>query len=243
LRAALPPLPPREPCKRQVRQPAAALVAFVLPLVHLWVAQRCAYAALDSSGGPPREAKRRGAGGLPGLAAMGWSNRRGWDEGVQLRLAGHPGGLSTGCGLGPASSKAHPLAETGFALRGPPPPALASVGAPACGPSVVATGFAGPANQQTWGKASGAHVICPPQRQSRAPWPKRLRRGLAGVRQRVETVEEKLGHTCRLDRERPHALRGLQARVAAKRALQNFCGWFNEQLGRPRLAFTDVVDW
>jgi hypothetical protein len=25
--------------------------------------------------------------------------------------------------------------------------------------------------------------------------------------------------------------------------LQNFCGWFNEQLGRPRLAFTDVVDW
>jgi len=35
----------------------------------------------------------------------------------------------------------------------------------------------------------------------------------------------------------------LQARLAAKIALHNFCIWLNEQLGQPRLAFTDLVDW
>jgi len=59
----------------------------------------------------------------------------------------------------------------------------------------------------------------------------------------VETVEENLAHTLRVDRERPHDLRGLPARVAAKRTLQNFCLWLHDQLGRPRLAFTDWVDW
>ena len=33
------------------------------------------------------------------------------------------------------------------------------------------------------------------------------------------------------------------ALVAAKIALHNFCMWLNEHLGRPRLAFTDLVDW
>jgi len=70
-----------------------------------------------------------------------------------------------------------------------------------------------------------------------------LRRWLAGVRQIVETVHDKLQHTFRLDRERPHELSGLQARLAAKIALHNFCIWLNKQLGRPQLAFTDLVDW
>jgi hypothetical protein len=59
----------------------------------------------------------------------------------------------------------------------------------------------------------------------------------------VETVNAKLQHTFRLDRERPHELSGLQARLAAKIALPNFCLWVNDQLGRPRLAFTDLVAW
>src|SRR5215471_18361876 len=84
---------------------------------------------------------------------------------------------------------------------------------------------------------------CPMKLYTTPPWPKRLRRWLAGVRQMVETVYEKLHHTFRLDRERPHDLSGLQARLAAKIALHNFCIWLNEQLGRPRLAFTDLVDW
>jgi hypothetical protein len=117
------------------------------------------------------------------------------------------------------------------------------VGGPACGPYAVDKGCEGHANQQTWWQASGAQVICPPKRQSRAPWPKRLRRWLAGVRQIVETVYEQLWHTFRLDRERPHDLRGLQARLAAKMALHTFCLWVHDHLDRPRLAFADLVHW
>ena len=59
----------------------------------------------------------------------------------------------------------------------------------------------------------------------------------------VETVNEKRHHTLRLDRERPHERSGWQARLVAKIALHTFCLWVNDQLGRPRLAFTDLVDW
>jgi hypothetical protein len=155
----------------------------------------------------------------------------------------NPTGVITGFGCGAASTKDQPLAETCFALRRHPHPGLASVGAPACGPSVVDKGFEGHANHQTWWQAYGAQVLCPPKRNSRAPWPKRLRRWRAGVRQMVETVYEKLWHTFRLDRERPHDLSGFQARLAAKIALHNFCIWLNAQLGRPRLAFADLVNW
>jgi hypothetical protein len=63
------------------------------------------------------------------------------------------------------------------------------------------------------------------------------------VRQIVETVCAKLWHTFRLDHERPHDLGGFQARLAAKMALHNFCIWLHEQLGRPRLAVADLVNW
>ena len=218
-------------------------MACLLPLVQVLAAQQCPYEALDSSGIPTRDAKRRGAGWLPGLADIGWSNRLGWYEGFHLLLAVNPIGAITGFGFGPASTKDQPLAETFFALRRCPYPGLASGGTPASGPYVVDKGFEGQANQATWWRAYGAQVICPPKRNSRAPWPKQLRRWLAGVRQIVETVYEKLWHTFRLDRERPHDLSGFQARVAAKMALHNFCMWFNGQLGRPLLAFADLVDW
>jgi hypothetical protein len=184
-----------------------------------------------------------GAGWWPGLADIGWSNCLGWDEGFHLLMAFNPLGVSTGVGFGPASTKDQPRAEASLGLRRHPYPGLPSVGAPACGPYVVDKGFEGQANQQTWGQAYGAQVCCPPKRNSCAPWPKRLRRWLAGVRQIVETVYEKLWHTFRLDRERPHDLRGVQARLAAQMALQNFCSWVNEQRGRPRLAFVDLVNW
>ena len=243
LRAAFPQLPTREQYNRQVRRQHAAPVAFFLYLVHLLAAQRCAYEALDSSGVPTRDAQRRGAGWLPGLADIGWSNRLGWYEGVHLLLAVNPTGVITGFGVGAASTKDQPLAETFFALRRQPHPGLASGGAPARSPYVIDKGFEGQANQRTWWTTYGAQVICPPKRNSTTPWPKPLRRWLAGVCQIVETVHDRLQHTFRLDRERPHALRGLQARLAAKMALHNFCIWLNEQLGRPRLAFMDLVDW
>jgi hypothetical protein len=243
LRAAFPSLPTREQYNRQVRRQHAALGAFFLHLARLLAAQRCAYEALDSSGVPTRDAQRRGVGWLPGLADIGWSNRLGWYEGVHLLLAVNPTGVLTGFGCGAASTKDQPLAETFFALRRWPQPGLASVGAPARSPYVVAKGFEGQANHAAWWTTYGAQVICPPKRNSKRPWPKSWRRWLAGVRQIVETVNEKLQHTFRLDRERPHELSGLQARLAAKMAWHNFCIWVNEQLGRPRLAFTDLVDW
>jgi hypothetical protein len=243
LRAAFPQLPTREQFNRQMRQQHAVLVAFFLHLVALLAAQCCAYEALDSSGVPTRDAKRRGAGWLPGLADIGWSNRLGWYEGFHLLLAVNPVGAITGFGFGPASTKDQPLAETFFALRRHAHPRLPSVGAPARGPYVVDKGFEGQTNQAMWWQTYGAQVLCPPKRNSRTPWPKSLRRWLAGVRQVVETVYDKLWHTFRLDRERPHELSGFQTRLAAKSALHNFCMWLNEHLGRPRLAFTDLVDW
>ena len=59
----------------------------------------------------------------------------------------------------------------------------------------------------------------------------------------VETVYDKLYHTFRLDRERPHDLSGLQARLAAKITLHHFCMWLNGQLGWPWLAFADLIEW
>jgi hypothetical protein len=243
LRAAFPSLPTREQYHRQGRRQHAALVAFFLHLVRLLAAQCCAYEALDSAGVPTRDAKRRGTGWLPRLADIGWSNRLGWYAGVHLLLAVTPTGAITGCGCGAASTKDQPLAETFFALRRFPQPELASVGAPAQSPYVADKGFEGRANHTAWWTTYGAQVICPPRRSSKRLWPKPWRRWLAGVRQIVETVQEKLQHTFRLDRERPHELSGLQARLVAKIALHTFCIWVNDQLGRPRLAFTDLVDW
>ena len=82
LRAAFPTLPAREQFNRHVRQQYEALVACFRHLVQLLAAQQCPYEALDSSGIPTRDAKRRGAGWLPGWAAMGWRNRLGGYEGV-----------------------------------------------------------------------------------------------------------------------------------------------------------------
>ena len=66
---------------------------------------------------------------------------------------------------------------------------------------------------------------------------------LAGIRQVVETVFDKLHHAFGLDRERPHQLEGFQTSVAAKAALHNFCIWLNRQLGRPSLAFAALLAW
>ena len=70
-----------------------------------------------------------------------------------------------------------------------------------------------------------------------------MRRWIAGIRQIVESVYEKLFNTFGLWWERPHELEGLRARLAARVALHNFCIWLNEQLGRPRLGFADLLGW
>ena len=248
LRAAFPALPTREQFNRQLRHYGGALAACVLYLGELLQARRGApYEALDTAAVPTRAAKRRGGGWLPGLADIGWSNRLGWFEGVRLLLAVTPAGVITGFALAPGSAKEQPLAETFFALRRHPHPRAAGVGAPALGPYLTDKGFEGRDRHRRWAEEYGAVVICPPPRwRSRGgvpPWPRAWRRWLAGKRQIVETAVAELTHTFRLDRERPHSLAGLQARVAAKMALHNFCLWLNDQLSRPPLAFADLVDW
>ena len=147
LRTAFPQLPTREQLNRQMRQHHEAVVAFFRFLVQRLVAQHCVYEALDSAGVPTRDAKRRGAGWLPGLADIGWSNRLGWYEGFHLLIAVNPVGVIPGFGFAPASTQDQPLADTFFALRRQPLPQLPSVGAPARGPDVVDKGFEGQANQ------------------------------------------------------------------------------------------------
>jgi Transposase DDE domain len=243
LRAAFPTLPHRTPCKRLRRRHHQAIVACFLQLIDLVDGRHGLYEALDSTAVPTRDAKRRGAGWLPGLADIGWSNRLGWYEGFHLLMAVHPRGVITGFGFGPASAKDQPLAETFFALRPLPHPRCLGVGKPALAPYICDKGFEGQAAHTRWWYGDGVQVMCPPKRKSRHPWSKRARRWLAGVRQIVETVDDKRHHPFGLSRERPHDLSGFQARLAAKLALHNFCIWFNMQLGRPSLAFADLVDW
>lgn len=112
LRAAFPTLPHRTQFNRLLRRHYEAIVACFLHLVDLLDGRRGLYEALDTSAVPTRDAKRRGAGWLPGLADIGWSNRLGWDEGFPLRMAVNPRGIMTGFGVGPASAKDQPLADT-----------------------------------------------------------------------------------------------------------------------------------
>ena len=99
LRPAFPTLPDREQFNRLQRQHRAVIVAFSLYLVDQMQAQRCLYEALDSSGIPTRDAKRRGTGWLAGQADIGWSNRIGWYEGFHLLTSITPTGVITGFGF------------------------------------------------------------------------------------------------------------------------------------------------
>ncbi len=243
LRPAFPTLPDREQFNRLQRQQREVIVAFSVSLVDQMQAQRCLYEALDSSGIPTRDAKRRGTGWLAGQADIGWSNRIGWYEGFHLLTSITPTGVITGFGFAAASCNDHPLAETFFAVRHAPTPRLSSVGAPAQGVYVADKGFAGEQVHRFWYEHYDALVVSPPHQRSTVRWSKAWRRWLAGLRQIIETTYDKLLNTFRLARERPHALDGFQARLAAKVALHNFCIWLNGQLGREPLAFAELLDW
>lgn len=243
LRAAFPTLPDRSQFNRLLRHHRDAIVAFFLHLVRLLQARYCAYEILDTSAVPVRDAKRRGRGWLAGYVDIGWSNRLGWYEGFHLLIAINPQGVITGFAFAPASAKDQPMAETFLLLRDQPNPRLLSVGAPALGPYVTDKGFEGMDHSSQYLLPTGVNILHAPRRNSRHPWPKKLRRWLASIRQMVETVYDKLLNLLRLCRERPHELSGFQACLAAKMALHNFCVWLNEQYGQPRLAFANLIDW
>jgi hypothetical protein len=241
---AFPTLPDRSQFNRLVRSQVRLIEEVALHLAAVLGAKSCSYQALDSSAMPVRDAKRRGEGWLAGFADIGWSNRLGWYEGFCPLVAVDPTGVITGFGFAPASTKDQPLAETFFAARHRPNPRLPSVGSPAAGPYVTGKGFEGEENHRRWLELYGVRIICPPKRNScKRIWPKRLRRWVASIRQIIESVYEKLFNAFGLWRERPHELSGLRARLAARVALHNFCMWLNEQFGRPRLAFADLLGW
>jgi hypothetical protein len=244
LREAFPTLPDRSQFNRCVRFYTELIEEMALHLAEAMETHRCPYEALDSSAMPVRDAKRRGLGWLAGLADIGWSNSLGWYEGFRLLVATDPTGVITGFGFSAASATDQQVAETFFAIRHRPNSRLPSVGSPAAGPYVADKGFEGEENHRRWLDRYGARIIHPPKRNSRKrSWPKRLRRWVASIRQIVESVCDKLFNTFGLWRERPHQLSGLRARLAARVALHNFCIWLNEQLGRPRLAFADLLGW
>ncbi len=123
---------------------------------------------------------------------------------------------------------------------------LPGVGSAAGGPYAADKGFEGRAWHARWRERLGVTRWCAIQRHRSLavhPWPKAVRRWLAGKRQIIETVFDKLQNIFGLRRERPHALGGFAARLAARVGLHNFCIWLNRRLGRPDPAFADLVDW
>lgn len=243
LRPAFPTLPHRSQYNRLVRKHKEAIVTFFLYLIELLQARQVLYEVMDTSGIPVRNIKRRGRGWLAGSANIGWCTRLGWFNGFTLLLAATPEGVITGFGFGEGSAKDQPLAETMLALRYQDEPLLPSVGRPALGHYVVDEGFVGKKNHERWRLRYGAHIVCQPAHNSKVQWPKPLRRWLHSVRQIIETVYGRLMGFFRLGEERPHDLSGFDANLSAKMALHNFCIWFNKQLGRPSLAFADLLGW
>lgn len=199
--------------------------------------------ALDGFGVKVRNAKRRGSGWLAGQADIGWSNRVGWYEGLHVLTTVTPTGVLTGLGVAPASTKDQPLAESFLAARHLADPRVAEVGEATANLVLADKGFEGDANHRHWLAAYGVTVAVPPTRGHTIQWPAFLRRWHAGLRQIVETVHHLLLDTFSLDRERPHTLDGFRTRLIARGALHNFCILLNQKLGRPALAFADLIDW
>ena len=241
LRPAFPTLPRRSRLNRLTRRCYGTLAAFFHCPAGLFQERYCLYEALDSSGVATRDAKRRGAGWLAGHTDIGQSNRPGWYQGFHLLFSVNPQGAS------PVSALPRPAPRTGDwpGISSPsgilPTPGCPPWGAPAPGWYVADKGFEGREWHKRWRDCYGTRLISPPKGNSKTPWPKGLRRWLAGIRQIVETVFEKLYHAFGPDRERPHQPDGFQTRLAAKSALHNFCVWLNRQQGHPSLAFVDLL--
>lgn len=243
LRSYFPHLPSRPQFNRQLRRQQATITAFALWLAPQLGADTAPYEALDGTAVPTRNAKRRGRGWLAGIANIGRCLRRGWIEGLRLLVSCTPEGIVTGWGVGPASTNDRALAETFFAQRAAPVPALPSGGAAVSSIYVADSGFAGQVCQAQWVCEHHAQVVAPPQGGTHHRWLPEERRWVAGKRQIVETVIGRLESAFRLEAERPHEVDGFLARLAAKMALHNVCLWFNRRDGRPFLALATLFGW
>lgn len=244
LRPLFPRLPARSQFNRQQRQVEPRLVAFFLYLAQQLQVHESPYEVLDRLGIATRWCGRRGSEWLAGYADKGLCKRLGFFHGLHLLSAVSARGVITGYGIGPGSAKDQPMAESLLCLRHRPHRRAACVGAAAASQTyVLDKGFRGPHLHQRWREAYGARILCTPQAGHGPAWPRPWRTWLAGLRQIVETVHDKLLEYFRLERERPHTMAGFFARMAAKAALHNFCIAINRRYGRPDLAFADLLGW
>jgi hypothetical protein len=243
LRPAFPGLPHRAQLNRAIRAAHDAIVAVGQALATTLGSAQQPYEVLDGMGVAVRNNHRRGPGWLDGIVDTGWSNRLGWYTGFHVFTACDPDGVLTGFAVAPASTKEQPYAESFLAARAQAQPHATMVGRPASGPYLADTGFEGRARHAQWRDQYGATVLAPPRGDRKHAWPAGWRDWHARRRQIVETVHSKWTEVFRLDDERPHTLAGFQARLAALVALHNVCIWINRSLGRPALAFVDLVDW
>lgn len=245
LRPFFPRLPARTQFNRQQRQLQPCLARLCLAWAErLEHEQPSAYEILDRCGLSTRHVARRGPGWLAGYTAKGHCSRLGFFTGVALLSAVSPRGVITGYGVASAAVKEHAMAEALFALRTQAPAPLPSAGR--ClggGYYVLDRGFSGPHRHQQWQQHFGVQIVCAPQAGHGQPWPRDQRLWLIRLRQIIESVHDKLLNTFRLDRERPHCIEGLLARLAAKAALHNLCIGLNRKYGRPDLAFADLLGW
>lgn len=244
LRDLFPNLPRRPQFNRASRACFPGLVAFFRFMAEELKASDSRYEVLDRCGIVTRACGRRGSQWLHGYADRGLCGRLGFFHGLQLLTASTAEGVITGFGLGPGSAKDQPMAEAFLAARAGEAPEWQWIGrAPTRRIYVLDKGFSGPHLHLEWNRAYGVEVFCAPQKGHGQPWPKALTRWVASLRQIVETVHDKLLNWFRLERERPHHMSGIFTRLAAKAALNNFCIWLNRQLGRPSLAFADLLGW
>jgi hypothetical protein len=128
--------------------------------------------------------------------------------GFSVLAAIEPSGVITGFCFGCASTADQPLAESFFALRANPNPRLKGAG------SV----FGEPTSQTKASREKriiGVGWNATERSSKKRSWSKRLRRWIAGIRQIVETVYDKLFNAFGLWQERPHEMGGLRARLAA----------------------------
>lgn len=206
-----------------------------------------AYEVLDRCGIATRWCGRRGVGWLPAETDKGICSRLGYFHGLHLLTAATPEGVITGFGVGSASAKDQPIAEAFLFGRHRQDPRLACVGQEVGGGYyVLDRGFSGAKLHQRWCRDyGGVRIVCAPQKdnQGRQRWPKEWRTWLVSLRQIIESVHEKLLCAFRLERERPHGLRGFFARLSAKVAMHNFCIYLNKVLGRQPLEFAELIDW
>ena len=244
LRAAFPTLPHRRQFNRLVRPHHDRIVRGALQFAQLLDVAQAPYEVLDCLGIAVRHVHRRGHGWLVGIADRHWCSRLGWFFGLTVLTAVTPEGVITGFGGAPGATTERPFTDDFLAQRQLPDPPVASGGRPAPSqPYLADTGFAGRAVETHLRQAYGVSLVASPPRGSARRWPTAARRWAASHRQIIETVHERLLQTTRLERERPHALDGLLARLAAKVGLHNFCCWLNRQRAQPLLAVADLIDW